>query len=176
MGCQGRLLRGYLCREATIYLYRSTGWVSTEGTWDAPRIFLGCPGPLGMQTRRPCTGVRIPKVETGKRGFRGQKIPFLNSVHTRGIAKKRGFLQGVFVKSGILLNLKVFLWNSYRTGDPEKSKTPRKSPEKWTFLSLAFYNAPSLHTVKFPSAPEKGVLSQKIPIFLVVPCKEMGIF
>ena len=23
----------------------------------------------------------------------------------------------------------------------------RKSPEKWTFLSLAFYNAPSLHTV-----------------------------
>ena len=27
-----------------------------------------------------------------------------------------------------------------------KSKTPRKSPEKWTFLSLAFYNAPSLHT------------------------------
>ena len=28
-----------------------------------------------------------------------------------------------------------------------KSKTPRNSPEKWTFLSLAFYNAPSLHTV-----------------------------
>ena len=30
-----------------------------------------------------------------------------------------------------------------------KSKAPRKSPEKWTFLSLAFYNAPSLHTVNF---------------------------
>ena len=29
-----------------------------------------------------------------------------------------------------------------------KSKAPRKSPEKWTFLSLAFYNAPSLHTVE----------------------------
>ena len=29
-----------------------------------------------------------------------------------------------------------------------KSKTPRKSPEKWTFLSLAFYNAPSLDTVR----------------------------
>ena len=28
-----------------------------------------------------------------------------------------------------------------------KSRTSRKSPEKWTFLSLAFYNAPSLHTV-----------------------------
>ena len=28
-----------------------------------------------------------------------------------------------------------------------KSKTPRRSPEKWTFLSLAFYNAPSLHIV-----------------------------
>ena len=59
------------------------------------------------------------------------------------------------------------MWNSYRTGDPEKIKiSPRKSPEKWTFLSLAFYNAPSLHTVeillvsvKFLSAilgPEMG--------------------
>ena len=28
-----------------------------------------------------------------------------------------------------------------------KSETPRKSPEKRTFLSLAFYNAPSLHSV-----------------------------
>ena len=28
----------------------------------------------------------------------------------------------------------------------ETQKLPRKSPEKWTFLSLAFYNAPSLHT------------------------------
>ena len=28
-----------------------------------------------------------------------------------------------------------------------KSKAPRNSPEKWTFLSLAFYNAPSLDTV-----------------------------
>ena len=28
-----------------------------------------------------------------------------------------------------------------------KSRTPRKSPERQTFLSLAFYNAPGLHTV-----------------------------
>ena len=48
----------------------------------------------------------------------------------------------------ILLNLKVFLWNSYRTGAPQKIKTSRKLPEKWTFLSLVFYNAPSLHIVK----------------------------
>ena len=39
------------------------------------------------------------------------------------------------------------MWNSQRTGAPDKIKTPRKSPEKWTFLSLAFYNAPSLPTV-----------------------------
>ena len=38
------------------------------------------------------------------------------------------------------------MWNSYRTGAPQKIKNPRKLPEKWTFLSLAFYNAPSLHT------------------------------
>ena len=36
------------------------------------------------------------------------------------------------------------MWDSYRTGDPEKIKTPRRSPEKFTFLSLAFHNAPSL--------------------------------
>ena len=54
----------------------------------------------------------------------------------------------MFVKIGVFLsNLKVFLWNSYRTGAPQKIKTPRKVPKKWTFLSLAFYNAPSLHTV-----------------------------
>ena len=29
-----------------------------------------------------------------------------------------------------------------------KSKPPRRSPEKWTFLSLAFYNAPSLDPVE----------------------------
>ena len=29
----------------------------------------------------------------------------------------------------------------------ENQKPPRKLPEKWTFLSLAFYNAPSLDTV-----------------------------
>ena len=39
------------------------------------------------------------------------------------------------------------MWNSYRTGAPQKIRTPRKMPEKWTFLSLAFYNAPSLHIV-----------------------------
>ena len=56
----------------------------------------------------------------------------------------------MFVKIGDLLNLKVFL----SCGIPReqellrKSKAPRKSPEKWTFLSLAFYDAPSLHTVK----------------------------
>ena len=31
----------------------------------------------------------------------------------------------------------------------ENQKPPRKSPEKWRLLSLAVYNAPSLHTVDF---------------------------
>ena len=53
----------------------------------------------------------------------------------------------------ILLNLKLFLWNSYRTGAPQKIKTPRKSPEKWTFLSLAFYNAPILHSIDLDQKP-----------------------
>ena len=42
-----------------------------------------------------------------------------------------------------------------KTGDFEKSKTPRKSQEKWTFLSLAFYNAPILHIVEKKSVRAK---------------------
>ena len=38
-----------------------------------------------------------------------------------------------------------------------KSKTPQKSPGEWTFLSLAFHNAPSLHTVnKLPCETKKS--------------------
>ena len=44
--------------------------------------------------------------------------------------------------------LRVFdYFLSSKNSTRRKSKTPRKSPEKGTFLSLAFYNAPSLHTV-----------------------------
>ena len=65
-----------------------------------------------------------------------------------GALLRRVDLQGAFTKkSAILLNLKVFLWNSQGTGAPAKIKSPRKSPDKRTFLSVAFYNAPSLHTV-----------------------------
>ena len=42
-----------------------------------------------------------------------------------------------------------------------KSKTPRKLLEKWTLLSLAFYNAPSLHTV------EKTLLPIETSVLLV---------
>ena len=50
-----------------------------------------------------------------------------------------------------------------------KSKAPRKSPEKWTFLSLAFYNAPSLHTVNESLPGISGVPKRrKILVFWVV--------
>ena len=52
----------------------------------------------------------------------------LSSVRTRGIVLSCG----IFREQALL----------------RKSKTSRKSPQKWTFLSLAFYNAPSLHTVE----------------------------
>ena len=62
---------------------------------------------------------------------------------TRGIVNSKVDLQGVFVKkSVILLVFKGFLVE-FQTEQavPEKIKDPRKSPD----LSLAFYNAPSLH-------------------------------
>ena len=57
-------------------------------------------------------------------------------------------LQGAFVRIGDFIRFEGF-----SSGIPteqailRKAKTPRKSPEKWTFLSPAFYNAPSLDTV-----------------------------
>ena len=55
-------------------------------------------------------------------------------------------LQGVFVKIGDSIKFKGFSCGI--PDDPKKIKrAPRKSPEKWTFLSLACYNAPSLDTV-----------------------------
>ena len=66
----------------------------------------------------------------------------------------------MFVKIGDFVKFKGFL-----SGIPReqailrKSKAPRKSPEKWIFLSLAFYNAPSLHTVN------------ETPIFIVFSAK-----
>ena len=54
----------------------------------------------------------------------------------------------MFVKIGDFTKFKGFSCGIPREqAILRKSKTPRKSPDKWTFLSLAFYNAPSLHTV-----------------------------
>ena len=53
------------------------------------------------------------------------------------LASLLGGTLGVAFKS-LLGSLESFL---------RKSKTARKSPEKWSVVGLAFYNAPSLHTV-----------------------------
>ena len=72
----------------------------------------------------------------------------VNSVHIRCIVKTSVDLQGVFVKI-----LDFIKYKGFSCGIPKeqailrKSKAPRKLPEKWTSLSLAFYNAPSLDTV-----------------------------
>ena len=59
-------------------------------------------------------------------------------------------LQGVFVKIGDFVLCERFSSGIFREQALlRKSKTPRKSPEKWTSLSLAFYNALSLQSVDF---------------------------
>ena len=75
----------------------------------------------------------------------------IKSVQTRGIVKTVVFTRGVFNKIGDFI--KCTPW--FSGGIPReqallrKSKTLGKSPDKWIFLSLAFYNAPRLHTVDF---------------------------
>ena len=94
----------------------------------------------------------------GVRGSAGRGLPrfwwvsflqaALNSVHTRCIVRHVD-LQGVFVKIGDSIKFKTFSCGIPREqAILRKSKTPRKSPEKLTFLSLAFYNAPSLDSVE----------------------------
>ena len=71
------------------------------------------------------------------------------SVHPRCIVKTSGFTRGVCKNRGFFIKLKGFSCGIAREqAILRKSKAPRKSPEKWTFLGLAFYNAPRLHTVK----------------------------
>ena len=70
---------------------------------------------------------------------------FVNSVHTRGILKTRGFTGAIGNTFGDSIR-----FQGCRTGIPteqerlRKSKPSRTSTEKWTFLSLAFY---SLHAI-----------------------------
>ena len=53
-----------------------------------------------------------------------------------------------------------------RTRRPvQGSKSPKSGKEGFGVKKLPF-----------PNAPEKSDLSRKIPIFLVEPCREMGIF
>ena len=68
-------------------------------------------------------------------------------MHTRCIVETSGFTRGVCKNRGFY-SISSFSWGIPREpATLRKAKTPRESPEKWTFLSLAFYNAPSLHTV-----------------------------
>ena len=74
---------------------------------------------------------------------------FSNSVHTRCIVnvKTSGFTRGVY-RNRCVLNSRFSSGIAREEALLRKSKTPRKSPEKWIFLSPAFYNAPGLHSVK----------------------------
>ena len=78
-----------------------------------------------------------------------QTQSIFSTVCILGALQRKEDLQGVFVKSVMSLNLKVFLWNFYRTGAPQKITNPQKIAKKKDFLSLAFYNAPSLRAVNF---------------------------
>ena len=71
----------------------------------------------------------------------------ISSVQTRGIVKTSGFTSCIRRNWWFIEFHGAPHWNSSRTSAPEKIRTPTQSPERWTFLSLAFYNAPSIHTV-----------------------------
>ena len=118
-----------------------------------------------MQIR---VGLELDPINSGKLK---SVMQIINSVHTRCIVKAVD-LQGVFVKIGDFIKFKGFLVDFQRTALLRKSKTPRKTPEKWTFLSLAFYNAPR-HTVEIISYPDYVQSRYRQPVPTPPPPAEM---
>ena len=104
-------------------------------------------------------------------GTFGQK----STVCILGALQRQVDLQGVFVKIGDFIKFKGFSCGIPREqAILRKSKTPRRSPEKWTFLSLAFYNAPSLHTVEKRVSQTGHFRPQKV-WFIVVSSRPFNI-
>ena len=69
-------------------------------------------------------------------------------MHTRCIIKTNKYLQGVFVKIGDFIKFDGFLVEFLENRRSRENQKPPEIARKVTFLSLAFYNAPSLHTAE----------------------------
>ena len=89
-------------------------------------------------------------------------------MHTRCIVKTSGFTRGVCKIWGFYSIQRFSCGIPREQAILRKSKTPRKSPEKSTFLSLAFCNAPSLHTVDFSISNKDYTVSKKTYPFACV--------
>ena len=75
---------------------------------------------LGLRTRRPCTGAKIPKI--GKRGFRGPKTPISQCVRKgRFESKNPHFSTGLHKENGDLLTQIALFWRigKWEFLDPE---------------------------------------------------------
>ena len=75
---------------------------------------------IGLRTRRPCTGVKIPKI--GKRGFRGQKTPISRcSRKGRFESKNPHFSTGLHKENGDFLTQIALFWGigKWEFFDPE---------------------------------------------------------
>ena len=66
--------------------------------------------PLGVHSSRGCSQFVLFNPRPMRRTCK--EIPRINSVHTRGIVKKRGFTRGVAKIGDLIKNLRVFSWNS----------------------------------------------------------------
>ena len=64
----------------------------------------------------------------------------MNSVYTRGSVKTREFTRGIPNVKGCCTRIPG------EQAHLTEAKFTRELPEEWTFLGLAFHNAPSLHT------------------------------
>ena len=85
-----------------------------------------------------------PNIDSGEHNYCSMQVQRDSStVRKLGALQRQVDLQGVSCKNRwFYIRSKRFSCGILREQALlRKSKTPRKSPEKWTFLSLAFYNA-----------------------------------
>ena len=88
------------------------------------------------------------QVRSSTRSMRlSSQVPLINSARTRCIVKTSGFTRGVCKNWGFFIKFKGFLVEFMENRRSWENQKPPENRQKWTFLGLAFYNAPSLHTV-----------------------------
>ena len=138
------------------------GWVLSEHALRSPLKITTKAGMLSL-SRAPQNPRKEGKTTQKAKENHPKKARILNSVHTRCIVKTSGFTRGVCKNrgGGGFIKFKGFLLEFLENRRSWENQKSRNSPEKWTFLSLAFTMHLVCTLLRFFSQPNPGLLGSK---------------